>query len=213
MFAQIEIKDPIEKVVEDWDYLNEKVLKHYSTFKVAGHNIFGLRRRFISYANGMNDPKKGNISRFFELGPKGVSEGTNDPLNLRITTAGTPHRVAHNFGYWHINDKDELYIPIPSASDDEMGHYVVVMGLPKGCETDSFAWYCEECGTLLYDHVIETGQTGLAGFWKGEREAVNRYNLSPHLRHCPECNHVNPHGYCWNKAKDTPEEAAARLHW
>ena len=62
-------------------------------------------------------------------------------------------------------------------------------------------------------HVIETGTTGLAGFWKGERQAVNHYNADPRLRTCPECGHVNPLGYCWNKAKDTPAEAQARQAW
>ena len=61
--------------------------------------------------------------------------------------------------------------------------------------------------------MIETGVTGLAGFWKGEQQAVHHYNSNPHLRKCPECGHVNPLGYCWNKAKDTPEEALSRLHW
>jgi len=212
MFAQIEIKEPIDKIIDDWDFLNDRVLSHFSTFRPAGHNIFGLRRRFIS-PSGMNDPKKGNISSFFELGPKGISEGRHELLGLRVTTAGTPHRVAHNFGYWHLNDKDELYVPIPGRSPDELGHYVVVMGLPRDRETDGFAWYCENCLTLLFDFTIETGQTGLAAFWKGEREAVNRYNADLGLRTCPECNHVNPRGYCWNKAKDTPEEAEARGHW
>jgi len=212
MFAEIEVKEPIEKIFDDWDFLNDQVLKHFSTFKVAGHNIYGLRRRLID-STGMNDPKKGNISRFLELGPKGISEGHQNPLNMRVTTAGTPHRVMHNFGYWHINDKDELYLPVPGRTAEELGYYVILMGLPKGKETDSFAWYCEDCSTLLYDHVIDTGTVGLAGFWKGEREAVNTYNGSLKLRTCPECGHLNPLGYCWNKAKDTPAEAEARLHW
>ena len=189
MFTEIQVSEPIDKIIDDWDFLNDKVLAHFSTFKVAGHNIFGLRRRLIS-ATGMTDPKKGNISTALEIGPNGMSGGTNHPLNIKVTPAGVPHRVRHNFGYWHINDKDELYLPIPGRSDDEMGFYVVVMGTPKGRETDAFAWYCEECGTLLYDHVIETGATGLAGFWKGERHAVNQYNTNLHLRTCPECAHV-----------------------
>ena len=32
-------------------------------------------------------------------------------------------------------------------------------------------------------------------------------------RTCPECGHQNPMGYCWNTAKDTPEEAEARKLW
>ena len=212
MFAQIMLKEPIEKIVEDWDYLDEKVLKHFATFKPSGHNIYGLRRRHIS-ASGVNDPKKGNISRYLELGPNGVHEGDHHPLQLRVTTAGTPHRVSHNFGYWHINDKDELYLPIPNPGPEQLGYYVIMMGLPKENETDSFAWYCEKCLTLLFDFVVETGSLGFNGFWKGEMEAVRSYNADSRHRTCPECGHVNPHGYCWNKAKDSPEEDAARRLW
>lgn len=212
MFAEIEIKEPLESVVGDWDFLDDRVIKHFSTFKPVGHNIFGLRRRVIT-PEGMNDPKKGNLNRILEMNAEGVVDRRNEPLTFRLTAAGNPHRVMHNFGYWHINDKDELYLPIPAELADELGYYVVIMGLPKGREIESFAWYCEQCNTLLYDHVIETAKTGIAGFWKGEREAVNIYNGDASLRTCPECRHTNPHGYCWNSAKDTPEEAAARLVW
>ena len=212
MFAEIEIKDPVEKVAEDWDLLADNIMPHFSTFRAVGHNIFGLRRRLIS-ALAIDDPKKGNISQYCELGPRGVEWGEHHPWTMRVTTAGTPHRVLHNFGYWHINDKDELYLPVGGLTADASGYFCIVQGRPTGKETDSFAWYCEKCLTLLYDFVVETGQTGLAGFWKGEQEAVRRYNADAALRTCPECSHVNPLGYCWNKAKDTPAEAQARLHW
>lgn len=212
MFAQIEVKDPIDKLVEDWDLLADTIMPHFSTFRAVGHNIYGLRRRMVTEL-AVDDPKKGNISHYVELGPRGIEEGEHQPWTLRVTTAGTPHRVLHNFGYWHINDKDELYLPIVGAGGGKPGYFCIVQGRPTGKETDSFAWYCEKCLTLLFDFVVETGQTGLAGFWKGEQEAVRRYNGDVKLRTCPECAHVNPRGYCWNKAKDTSEEAEARLYW
>jgi hypothetical protein len=212
MFQQIEIKEPVEKAAEDWDLLADSVLGHFSTFRAVGHNIYGIRRRLIT-ADAIDDPKKGNIGHYLELGPKGIEQGSHHPLQLRVTAAGMPHRVLHNFGYWHINDKDELYLPIPGEGPQGQGYFVIVQGRPTGKENDSFAWYCEKCMTLLYDFVVETGEVGLAGFWKGEQEAVRRYNADVRLRTCPECAHVNPRGYCWNKAKDTPEEAQARLYW
>lgn len=212
MFAQIEIKEPIEKIAEDWDLLADTIIPHFLGFRSVGHNILGVRRRAIS-ALAIDDPKKGNIKRYVELGPRGITGGEDQPWTLRITTAGTPHRVLHNWGYWHINDKDELYLPIASASEGKPGYWCIVQGRPAGKERDSFAWYCENCLTLLFDLAVETGQTGLAGFWKGELEAVRRYNADAKLRTCPECGHVNPLGYCWNKVKDTPEEAQARLYW
>lgn len=212
MFSEITIKEPLEKVVDDWDLLNDRILSHFSTFRASGHNVFGIRRRIIS-DKGIDDPKKGNISQHLELGPNGIEHATQGPLNLRITTAGTPHRVSHNFGYWHINDKDELYLPVPGVAPDVPGYYLIVMGLPKENETDAFAWYCRDCTTLLFDFVVETGNKGFEQFWRGEREAVRTYNADEKLRTCPECGLVNPRGYCWNKAKDLPEEAEARLIW
>ncbi len=213
MFAQIEVDEPLEKIADDWDFLNERVVSRFTGWRVAGQNILGIRRRHIT-AQGVTDPKKAGYSgRFLELGAGGITEGVTTALNVRLTSAGTPHRVLHNFGYWHINDKDELYVPIPAAIAGETGHYIVVMGSPAAEESESFAWFCEECSTILYDHVINTGQTGLAGFWPGERAAVDAYNGDIQRRTCPECGHVNPLGYCWNKAKDSPQEAEARLHW
>ena len=212
MFTKIMIDEPIEKVVNDWDFFEDRVLKHFSTFKAEGDNIFGLRRRNISTV-GLNDPKKGNISKHYEMGPDGLVEWSHKALTVHVTTAGTPHTVSHNFGYWHINDKDELYVPIPERIAGELGYFAVVMGNPTESEIESFAWYCEKCLTMLCDHVIETGKIGLKGFWKAERLAVTEYNSDPKNRTCPECGHLNPMGYCWNSAKDTPEEAAARKCW
>ncbi|MGC4028115.1 MAG: hypothetical protein QM696_04485 [Steroidobacteraceae bacterium] len=212
MFQHIEVAEPIEKIADDWDYLQDRVLSRFAGFRPAGQNIFGIRRRLIT-PEGVTDPRKGNTGQFIELGPQGLTEGISAALKLRLTAAGVPHRVRHNFGYWHINDKDELYVPIPAEVTGELGHYIVVMGAPSGKESESFAWFCEKCHTILYDHVVDTGKYGLAVFWKGEREAVDIYNADVNLRTCPECGHVNPHGYCWNSAKDSAEEAAARRAW
>lgn len=212
MFSEILVDEPLEKIADDWDFLEDRILKHFSTFKAYGDNVIGLRKRVIS-KGAMIDPKKGDITKALELGPDGVVSFSEVLDGIRVTTAGTPHRVSHNFGYWHINDKDELFIKMPAAVEGEPGFSIIIMGRPDGHETDAFAWYCEECLTLLYDHVVETGRLGFTSFWKGEAEAVRTYNADPNLRTCPECGHANPMGYCWNSAKDTAEEAAARKIW
>lgn len=212
MFHHIQIDEPIEKVMDDWDYLHEHVIAKFTGFRPVGENILGIRRRVIS-DDAIIDPKKGVIGKVMELGPEGIIVGKSTPFTVRVTPAGVPHRVANSFGFWHINDKDELYIPIPGETPGELGYNIVVMGGATEDETDSYAWFCDECHTMLYEHVVHTGREGLAGFWRGELEAVRTYNKDPKLRTCPECNHINPHGYCWNTAKDTPEEAAARLIW
>ena len=117
--------------------------------------------------------------------------------------------MVHNFGYWHINDKDELYLPLPG----EPGYALVIQGNPVGEEKDHFAWYCEQCNTMLYEHVFASGKEGFLGLWKHERFAVTQYNSNVGLRTCPECDHVNPLGYCFKTNKDTPAEAEARKAW
>ncbi len=212
MFADLLVKEPLEKVAGDWDFLQEKVIGHFSSFKAVGQNIYGVRRRHVSEA-GVVDPQKGAISLHYEIGPRGVVECPKNPLEIYITTSGTPHHVAHNFGYWHINDMDELYLRIPGETPDSLGYSLVIMVSPTGNECDRFAWYCERCLTLLFERVCETGRLGLDAFWKGERQAVTEYNRDVHHRTCPECGHINPLGYCWAVNKDSPEEGEARALW
>jgi len=87
------------------------------------------------------------------------------------------------------------------------------MGVPKPGETDRWAWYCEQCLTLLFERVYQTGALGFNGFWKAERDAVAAYNAAPQNQRCPECGQMNPKGYYWNPAKDSPGEQQARAAW
>jgi hypothetical protein len=212
MFREITIDEPIEKVIEDWDFFQDKIVPKFSTFRTVGQNIYGIRRRAIS-AEGIVDLRKGNISASLELGPAGVVPVTHKPMQIHVTTAGTPHRVSHSFGFWHVNDMDEVYLGLPNPEGDPLGHYLVIMQTPTGKEGESFAWYCRECLTLHYELRYATGQFGLQGFWKAEETAVRAYNSDAKNRTCPECGHVNPLGYCWNSAKDTPEQKEARAIW
>ena len=68
MFANIVVKESLEKVADDWDFLHEKVLPHFSTFKPVGQNIYGIRRRYVG-EGGIVDPQKGAMSRHYEIGP------------------------------------------------------------------------------------------------------------------------------------------------
>ncbi len=212
MFAELMVKEPIERIVEDWDYFEDRVLPKFSGFKPMGQNIYGIRRRQIS-GETVVDPRKGNISRHFEMGPKGLSEWHQKALTVHITTSGTPHRVSHNFGYWHVNDKDEIYLPLPGEGPDGLGYFLVIMGFPRDGETDRFSWYCADCLTLLHEYVYETGRLGFHGFWRAETDAVNSFNADPRHRVCPECGATHPLAYRWNTATDTPETAAARKLW
>jgi hypothetical protein len=212
MFSEITIDEPIEKIIDDWDFLAETVVAKFTMFRPMGQNIYGIRRRAVS-RTAVVDPKKGDVSASLELGPKGIIEVQHQPMHIHVTTAGTPHRVAHSFGYWHINDMDEIYLPLPNQEGDPLGHYLVIMQTPTGNEGDTYAWYCLKCLTLLFERHHRTGEFGMQGLFKCSELGVRQFNAEPALRTCPECGFLNPLAYCWNTAKDTPAERAARAIW
>jgi len=212
MLNEIRVAEPIDKIADDWDFLSDAIVGKFTSFRGVGQNIYGIRRRAIGKTE-IVDPKKGSFARFLELGPKGALEQTFAPMTLHITAAGTPHRVPHSMGFWHINDMDELYLPLPAMAGDELGHFVVIMQNPVGREGESFCFYCLRCTTMLHEHYCKSGELGLAAIFRAEEQAVREFNRDPALRLCPECGYDNPVGYCWNTAKDTPEERAARALW
>lgn len=212
MYANCLITEPIEKIIDDWDFFEDKVIGHFSTFKPEGQNIYGIRKRDINGAQVV-DPRKGSISAHFELGPSGLRTFHHAAFKLHITAAGTPHHVAHNYGYWHINDMDELYLPLPSAEPEGPAFFTICMGNPGPGDGDSFAWYCQTCYTLLFERRYETGRLGFTGFWRAERDAVDAYNSDPKHQLCLECGRLNERGYVWMASKDSDDERAARQAW
>jgi hypothetical protein len=70
MHVETTISEPLQKIIDDWDFLEATVAKKFSTFRAVGSNIYGVRRRAVG-ADGITDMKKGNISAIFELGPDG----------------------------------------------------------------------------------------------------------------------------------------------
>src|SRR5579884_3038182 len=90
MYATIMLREPLERVLGDWDFLQEKVIGRFSTFRPEGQNIYGIRRRQID-ASQVVDPRKGLISEHYELGPSVSRYGTTrlssstSPLLVRPT--------------------------------------------------------------------------------------------------------------------------------
>lgn len=212
MLREITITEPIEKIVDDWDFFENKIVGKFTSFREVGQNIYGIRRRTITRTE-IIDPRKGSFANFLELGANGAEQQTFEPMRLHMTTAGTPHRVPHSMGFWHINDMDELYLPLPAADGDSLGHFVVIMQTPTGREGESFVFYCLQCFTLLHEVYCPTGEIGLPGTFRAEERCVREFNADSKKRVCVECGYVNPVGYCWNMAKDTDEERAARSLW
>jgi hypothetical protein len=213
MYANIYVDEPIEKIAGDWDFMNDKIIQKLQGFAQIGDNIYGIRRSQEPsdvHAKGVMNVVKGRKN--FEIGPSGIIQVHRTPYVVHVTMAGTPHHTQFLFGYWHINDKDEIIIPIPGVNG-EPDHSIIIMGRPTGQETDRAAWYCEKCLTLLYMSEYVTGSEGFRGFWRWEKFAVDSYNSDVRNRTCKQCGHVNPLGYSAFQNHDTPEVREARKQW
>jgi hypothetical protein len=214
MIPQFNTNEKLERLVDDWDFFDEKVVRHFSTFRAHLDNVYGVRRRDISHDAFIIDPKKGPINKFFQLGEDGPEEIVRSTMTPIVVPSGQPHRIPHDFGYWHVNDMDELYVHIPNRGEGELGYSLVCMGDPGSGERDGFAWYCDNCWSLLFMRDYPTGDDGFFKlFWRAERQAVEEYNSDSRNQYCDDCGHVNNLAYAWNPAKDTPEAAAARKLW
>lgn len=214
MFTDVYVDQSVEKLLGDWDLIDDVMVKKFSRFKRAGHNIVGIRRRMCE-GGVVLDPVKGELPAAIELGPNGLVTMENTVLSLRMTCGGTPHRVPHNFGFWHINDMDELYLTLPGPTAETPAYCLIFMQHPDptGHAGESVAEYCEQCLTILYERHYRTAELGFEGVFKFFDDAMRDYNNEPRNRVCPECGHVNPFGYTWNPDRDTPEMAAARQQW
>jgi hypothetical protein len=209
MHVEIEVDRPLDKIMNDREFLEETVIKKFSGFLEVGQQIYGIRRREVG--TQIIDPKKGKMA-IVDLSPTGTIVREHTSNNFHVIAGGTPHHTQHSYGYWHINDMDELNLKIPGRLG-ELGYSFIIMQKPVGSQGESFAWYCRDCYTILYELRAKTGRYGLTEFWRLESEAVRGYNSDVKHRTCPECGLVNYHGYHWNQSKDRPEEAEARSAW
>jgi len=212
LYSDVLIDEPLEKIAQDWDFLNEKIIKRFYGFADAGDNVVGIRA-----IEKERPPELGEkampvalpaIRKNYEIGPNGLVEVPRIPFSAHVTRAGTPHHTQHVFGYWHINDKDEIIIPLPPGNGLP-GRVLIIMGRPTSKEADRFAWYCENCLTLLF--MRESNDFNV--FWAAERAAVRAYNENPANQLCTSCGHSNPLGYTAMQTADGPEEREARLRW
>lgn len=212
LYSEVQVSEPLDKIAADWDYLSDKVIQQFYGFKDVGDNVVGIRSieraTVADYGQKAVPVALPAVRKNYEIGPQGMVEVPRTPFSMHVTLAGTPHRTQHVFGYWHINDKDEIIIPLP-PDGDRPGRVLIVMGKPTANETDRFAWYCEKCLTLLF--LRES--TDFSTFWKTEQAAVQAYNADPHHQVCPSCGYKNPLGYSAMQQSDTPEQRAARFQW
>lgn len=203
----------LDETIPGWNMLQQGEIEKYFGFSDTGDNVIGIRnieRAGVAKLHEKSAPVSlPAIRKNYEIGPNGVVEVPRIPLSAHITRAGTPHRTQHVFGYWHINDKDEIIIPLP-PNGDIPARILIIMGMPlKNVETDKFAWYCDKCLTLLFMRE----SSDFADFWSAELSAVREYNADPENRVCKSCGHVNHVAYSAMQELDTDEERGARFQW
>ena len=113
LYSDVYVKEPIDKIAEDWDFMNEKILPKFFGFRAVGDNVYGIRAITHDTQKTIGSEKHTPMDmaknrRNYEIGPKGVVVVPRTPLTIHVTRRGTPHRTEFLFGYWHVNDKDEI---------------------------------------------------------------------------------------------------------
>ena len=122
-----------------------------------------------------------------------------------------PHHAEHGYGFWHINDEQEMTLNLRLS--EHRAVTVLVEGFPKRGRHDRFAWYCLECLNPLYMREVETGRVGLPGFYAVEDEAFKTFNGDEKLRTCSKCGTVHPLAYSIFQWNNSEAEKAARELW
>ena len=131
--------------------------------------------------------------------------------NVMFTPPLVPHHSEHGYGFWHVNDEQEMALNFKISETRVVT--VLVEGFPKRGRHDRFAWYCLECLNPLFMREVETGRVGLPGFYAVEDEAFQSFNGDVKLRTCSECGTIHPKAYSIFPWNDTPEEKEARALW
>jgi len=217
LYTDVYVDEPIDKIAEDWDFMSEKILPKFYGFRPVGDNVYGIRAVTHDTQATLGKEKTSPMDlaknrRNFEIGPQGVVQVARTPFTLHVTCAGTPHRTEYLFGYWHINDKDEIILPLP-PTETAPGYLIIVMGHPKERESDRIAWYCDQCTSLVFMREMVTGTEGFQRFFQWEHAVVREYNGKVKSRTCWNCGHVNPIAYTAFPSRDTPEERESRMKW
>lgn len=186
------------------DFASKEAEQRYRSFYPVGEMLIGLRFHDANPTGG--HMRMGRTLKIID--GKIVAEPR---ANVMFTPPLVPHHSEHGYGFWHINDEQEMVINFKLSETRIVT--VLAEGFPKRGRHDRFAWYCLKCLNPLYMREVETGRVGLPGFYAVEDEAFKTFNGDINLRTCGECGTVHPPAYsifAWN---DTPEEKEARALW
>jgi hypothetical protein len=186
------------------DLLSEESKLRYRSFYPCGDMLIGLR-----YHEPNPDQKGFKPGRSLKIiNGKIVSEPRKD---VQFTPPLVPHHAEHVYGFWHINDQQEMVMNLKLA--DNRGLTVLIEGFPERGRIDRFAWFCLECLNPLYMVQAETARVGLAGYYAIQEDGFVVFNGDEKVRTCSKCGTVHPPAYSIFPWNDNEEERAARNLW
>lgn len=186
------------------DLMGDESKLRYRSFYPCGDMLIGLR-----YHEPNPDRKGFKMGRSLKIvDNKIVAEPRCD---VQFTPPLVPHHSEHVYGFWHINDQQEMAISL--KLDNERRLTVLVEGFPARGRLDRFAWFCLNCVNPLYMTQVETAKVGLAGYYAVQEDAFEVFNGDEKVRTCSSCGTIHPKAYSIFPWKDTPDEKLARDLW
>jgi predicted RNA-binding Zn-ribbon protein involved in translation (DUF1610 family) len=131
--------------------------------------------------------------RVQEIHGNRVAEFGKPGAYMHRIPAGTPYRISHLFGFWHVSDADLTWLQFERA---EMTLYVALAGGETGLAGDhAIAWYCAQCGEQITRQELPgAGGTGDL-LTDGSRAAIEAFNADAARRRCPACGWEHPPAY------------------
>jgi hypothetical protein len=170
--------------------------------KWGGDHIIGVR---FAGADGRPINALGEPLDMYMMEPDGprIQQTSKAGDFLGCIPAGATHHLKGDFGWWHINTSDELYIP--TQLRDGRRAYLIVETQPPD-RWDVFNWFCRTCNRLLFRKGVHSGKEGVEGFWRTEWEAVQEFNSSERLRTCPDCGSIHPLAYSFRQPEHDKTE-------
>jgi hypothetical protein len=185
------------------DLASKEAELRYASFAPVGDMLIGVRVRNLTQAG---DRPRGRSLKIID------GKIQDEPrANVTFTPAFVPHHPEYNYGFWHINDGQEMALNFRLS--EKKAVTVLVEGFANRGRRDRFAWFCLNCVNPLYMREVETGRLGLPGFYGVEDDAINTFNGDKKLRTCRECGTVHPLAYSIFEWNDTPELRQARMSW
>lgn len=186
------------------DLMTEESKLRYRSFYPCGDMLIGLR-----YAEPRPDGKGFKPGRSLKIANgKIISEPRKD---VQFTPPLVPHHSEHVYGFWHINDQQEMVMNLKLGDDRRLT--VLIEGFPEAGRKDRFAWFCLECLNPLYMVEVETAKVGLGGYYAVQEDAFEVFNNDESVRTCDDCGAIHPVAYSIFPWKDTEAEREARGLW